>query len=486
MRPPNQYRKIVYGLIIVAIFGAMYPVHQLAQRRETATRTSARPRSARSTPGASCSSSPCSAGPRDRRERPLDPRRGAQAGAGLGPHGDDGRLDHQAPAPLPLGLDVPGLEPRLQRLGRVGRPRRQVRVDQEGHQVPPGGREEEREVARPDLGHRVDLLPQARLLRRVDHPPQALPRRRRRGVQVVHRPRDGSERRRGTTTSSSATAGSAARSRLVDDREAERARDVGRGEPRLRRSDPPAQGAARRPRVPLDARPRPDPLRRRASKRRAWSASPRPSAKSPRTNGIVRSGVGEVRRVRIRGVQRPENQMVRTRRLVQPRAVRQAHRDPAILDQPLGRPDELPLLERPLPGRDDQRGRPGPPALLRRHDRLQDGRLRDGRSRSSRKASTSGRPCSTTTRTIATTTSTRKTPGLVVKRYVRAHASARRARTERLPFKELLAAAETDTTRDPFDANEMLGPTGTSGKGAGSCPAAFRSAGGSSGSRARS
>ena len=31
------------------------------------------------------------------------------------------RADHQAPAPLPLDLDVPGLEPGVQRLGRVGR-----------------------------------------------------------------------------------------------------------------------------------------------------------------------------------------------------------------------------------------------------------------------------------------------------------------------------------------------------------------------------
>ena len=41
------------------------------------------------------------------------------------------------------------------------------------------------------------------------------------------------------------------------------ARQRGRGEPRLRRPVAPAQGAARRPRLPLDARPRPDPLRRR-------------------------------------------------------------------------------------------------------------------------------------------------------------------------------------------------------------------------------
>ena len=75
------------------------------------------------------------------------------------------------------------------------------------------GVEQEPQVARPDLGHRLDLLPQARLRRRGDHPPPALPRRRGRGVQDLPRPRDAASRRRqATTTSSSATAGSAARS----------------------------------------------------------------------------------------------------------------------------------------------------------------------------------------------------------------------------------------------------------------------------------
>ena len=118
-----------------------------------------------------------------------------QARPRLGPPEGHRRPDHQAPAPLPLDLDLPGLEPRLQRLGRVGRPRGQVRLDQEGDQVPPGRRREEPEVARPDLGHRLDLLPQARLLRRVDHPPPALPRRRGRGLQDLPRPRDGHQRR---------------------------------------------------------------------------------------------------------------------------------------------------------------------------------------------------------------------------------------------------------------------------------------------------
>ena len=91
-------------------------------------------------------------------------------------------------------------------------PEDKYELDQEGHQVPPGRRREEPALARPDLGHRLDLLPQARLRRRVDHPPPPLPRRRRRG-----RSRPTSTPRRAsassaTTTSSSATAGSAARS----------------------------------------------------------------------------------------------------------------------------------------------------------------------------------------------------------------------------------------------------------------------------------
>ena len=77
---------------------------------------------------------------------------------------DHGRADHQASAPLPLDLDLPGLEPRLQRLGRMGCPRGQVRVDQAGNQVRPGRRQEEHALTRPGLGHGLVLLPQAGLL----------------------------------------------------------------------------------------------------------------------------------------------------------------------------------------------------------------------------------------------------------------------------------------------------------------------------------
>jgi hypothetical protein len=58
----------------------------------------------------------------------------------------------------------------------------------------------------------------------------------------------------------------------------------------------------------------------------------------------------------------------------------------------------------------------------------------------------------------------KKDTGLIVKRYVRALRQLGEPEPKDLPFRELLAAAEADTTVDPFDANEMIGPTGTSGQ----------------------
>ena len=45
-----------------------------------------------------------------------------EARSRLGSSQDQRRADHQAPAALPVDLDVSRLEPGLQRLGRVGRP----------------------------------------------------------------------------------------------------------------------------------------------------------------------------------------------------------------------------------------------------------------------------------------------------------------------------------------------------------------------------
>lgn len=59
-----------------------------------------------------------------------------------------------------------------------------------------------------------------------------------------------------------------------------------------------------------------------------------------------------------------------------------------------------------------------------------------------------------------------KDTGLIVKRYVRALRQLGEPEPKDYPFKELLAGAELDTTVDPFDATEMLGPTRTEGAAA--------------------
>ncbi|APW63436.1 hypothetical protein [Paludisphaera borealis] len=57
----------------------------------------------------------------------------------------------------------------------------------------------------------------------------------------------------------------------------------------------------------------------------------------------------------------------------------------------------------------------------------------------------------------------KKDTGLVVKRYVRVLRQLGEPVPEDFPFKELLADAEADTTLDPFDAVEMLGVGGEAG-----------------------
>lgn len=53
----------------------------------------------------------------------------------------------------------------------------------------------------------------------------------------------------------------------------------------------------------------------------------------------------------------------------------------------------------------------------------------------------------------------KKDTGLIVKRYVRALKQLGEPEPKDMPFRDLLAAAEQDTTVDPFDATEMLGPS---------------------------
>ena len=64
----------------------------------------------------------------------------------------------------------------------------------------------------------------------------------------------------------------------------------------------------------------------------------------------------------------------------------------------------------------------------------------------------------------------KKDTGLVVKRYVRALRQLGAPEPKQFPFKDLLAAAEQDTTVDPFDATEMLGTSRSPGSGRGVPP----------------
>lgn len=57
-----------------------------------------------------------------------------------------------------------------------------------------------------------------------------------------------------------------------------------------------------------------------------------------------------------------------------------------------------------------------------------------------------------------------KDTGLIVKRYVRSLKQLGEPEPEVYPFKALLQAAEQDTSVDPFDANEMLGPAASGSK----------------------
>ncbi len=271
---------------------------------------------------------------------------------------DHRRADHQAPAPLPLDLDLSGLEPGLQRLGRVGCPRRQVHVDQAGDQVRSGGRQEEPALARPDLGHGLVLLPQARLLRRIDHPPPAVPRRRGRGLQdLLTIPSSEHPGGRATTISSWATAGSPG------------------GQPGRYRGDPLDSGTGDEIRSSTSTRRR----SARDGPTTSRSARCRRTPRSRYAAGLEKMSIdrhrGHLRRGRQgRMVQRLERvgstsastSSCRTTRSARrqagarqgparrhhaPRAAtRTMPENQLLLDQSLGRPDELPLLEGAVPG----------------------------------------------------------------------------------------------------------------------------------------
>jgi hypothetical protein len=66
----------------------------------------------------------------------------------------------------------------------------------------------------------------------------------------------------------------------------------------------------------------------------------------------------------------------------------------------------------------------------------------------------------------------RKDTGLVAKRYVRALRQLGEPEPKDMPFRDLLPAAEQDTTLDPFDATEMLGVKGAPGSGGPGRPSA--------------
>ncbi len=126
----NLRKKITYGIIIVCIFAVMFPYSLWL----SAVKKEPRPGRSRDRPDRYGQLHDEAVSPgrlsRHRRRPSLDPRRRAEERPRLGPAQDDRRADHQASAPLPLDLDFPGVEPGLQRLGRVGRPRRQVHLDQ--------------------------------------------------------------------------------------------------------------------------------------------------------------------------------------------------------------------------------------------------------------------------------------------------------------------------------------------------------------------
>ena len=192
---PNQNRKIIYGLVIVALFGAMIPYTNWLnkeKKREGPGRGGDRPGRHRQL---HAQARPARRGAGHRRQRPLDPRRGAASASQ-----DWDRMK----ATVDL---ITKLQPHFLSVWTFqgwnlaynvsvewDAPEDKYDWIKQGIKFLQDGVEKNQQLARPDLGHRLDLLPQARLRRRVDHPPPPLPRRRRRGVQDLHRSRDRASR----------------------------------------------------------------------------------------------------------------------------------------------------------------------------------------------------------------------------------------------------------------------------------------------------
>ena len=74
------------------------------------------------------------------------------------------------------------------------------------------------------------------------------------------------------------------------------------------------------------------------------------------TNGSSSASTSSCRTTRSRATASSQRDPDQARRCVRSRTLQQTHREPEVLDRPLGRPDELPLLEGPLPGREDAEG----------------------------------------------------------------------------------------------------------------------------------
>ena len=147
------------------------------------------------------------------------------------------------------------------------------------------GVKQEPEVARPGLGHGLVLLPQARVLRRVDHPPPALPRRRGPRLQAVLRPRVDRRRLVGDDNFKLGYGWFSRAVRMVDDGENGWSHGTAETRP-VRRPRRAAEGPPRRHPLPVDAgharisTPR-------CSRRRASTASPPASARRPAASGAT-------------------------------------------------------------------------------------------------------------------------------------------------------------------------------------------------------